>query len=123
MSGFAQLTITKVIGVSFETPKDYMLQNFKMVSLSIRSWNLVKNHRITFHLCSYLKLVSPNILHFTKIKPLKSYEKYLLFHLNYSFGSCNIQILRENWEVDNGIIMTSWTRMCTLLTLIFGKTS
>ena len=43
MSGFAQLTITKVIGVSFETPKDYMLQNLKMVSLSIRSWKPQNN--------------------------------------------------------------------------------
>ena len=33
-------------------------------------------------------------LHLTKIEPLKSYEKCFLFHLNCSFGSCNIQILR-----------------------------
>ena len=31
-------SITKVTEVSFETPKDYMLQNLKMISLSVRSW-------------------------------------------------------------------------------------
>ena len=41
------------------------------------------------------------------MKPLKSYEKCRLFHLNYSFSSCNIQILGGNKEVENGIIMTS----------------
>ena len=49
----------------------------------------------------------PIILYFIKIKPLKSFEKQLLFHLNCSFGSCNIQILEENYEVENGTIMRS----------------
>ena len=33
---------------------------------------------------------------FTKIKPLKSYEKCFLFHLKLFYGSCNIQILGGN---------------------------
>ena len=46
--------------------------------------------------------------YFAKIKPLKSDKKCILFHLNCSFGSCNIQILGENWKVENGVIMKSW---------------
>ena len=30
---------------------------------------------ITLNLCGYLKLVSPVIINFTKIKPLRSYKK------------------------------------------------
>ena len=33
-----KMFITKVTRVSFGTPKDNMLQNLKMISLSIRSW-------------------------------------------------------------------------------------
>ena len=33
-----KMYITKVTGVSLETPKDYMLQNLKMMPLTIRSW-------------------------------------------------------------------------------------
>ena len=31
-------SITKVTGVSFETLKDYMLQNINMTPLTIKSW-------------------------------------------------------------------------------------
>ena len=79
-------SITKVTGVSLGTPKDYMLKNFKLIPLSIRSQTpqLSYKWRITFHPCSNSKLLSPIILHFTKIKLLKSYEKCFLFHLNCS---------------------------------------
>ena len=80
--------------------------------------NPATNYRITFHLCSYWKLVSPIILHFIRINPLKSYEKLL----NCSFGSRNIQILEENYEVENGIIMRSYNGLRKLLTLLFAKT-
>ena len=62
-----------------------MLQNFKMMQLSTKPSNL--------------KLVSPSFVHFTKIKPLKSYQKCFLFHPNCSFGSCNIQMLEGNWKL------------------------
>ena len=79
--------------------------------LDLENSNSARNDRIAFHFYSYLKLVSPNFLHFNKIKPLKSYEKCFLFHLSCSFGSCNIQILRRKLEVKNGIIITSWNRL------------
>ena len=56
------------------------------------------------------------------ISLLKSYEKCFLFYLNCSFGSCNVQVLGESSEVENGITMTSWNGLCKLPTLIFGKT-
>ena len=53
--------------------------------------NSATNARITFHLCSYSKFMSPIILHFTKIKPLKITKKcffvstkLLLWFLQYS---------------------------------------
>ena len=33
-----KMPVTKVTGVSFGTPKDYMLQNLKMITLSIWYW-------------------------------------------------------------------------------------
>ena len=78
--------------------------------------------RINFDLCVYSGLVYPVILNCTKKKPLKSYKKCFLFHLNCSFGSWNMQILGGNQEVENGIITTLWNRFCKLPTLIFGKT-
>ena len=72
-----------------------MLQNLKMM-LDFESPNSARNDRITFHFCSYSKVKSPNFLHLTKTKPLKSYQKCFLYHLNCSFGSCNIQILERN---------------------------
>ena len=33
-----KISISNVTGVSFGTPKDYILQNLKMMSLTIRSW-------------------------------------------------------------------------------------
>ena len=89
------LSITKVTGVSFRTPKNYMLYKISKLchyKSDIGNPNSATSDRITFHLCSYSKLVSPSIIYFTKIKPLKSYEKCFLFHLNSSFGFCNIQI-------------------------------
>ena len=80
-------SITKLTRVSFGTSKDYMLQ--KCVSLSNNQTlkTPTPNDRITCHLCAYSKLASPVILHFTRIKPLKSYKKCFLFHLNCSCGS------------------------------------
>ena len=105
--------------ICYKTSKWYHYQSY------LENPNTATNDRIAFHLCSYSKLLSRIILHFTKIKPLKSYQKCLLFHLNCFFGFWNIQILREiwgNWEVENGIIMASWNGLCKLLILIFGKT-
>ena len=68
-----QAPITKVTGVSFGTPNNYMLQNQKKIPLSIGSWKpqFSKNDRITFHLCSYSKLVSLIIFMFHQNKALK----------------------------------------------------
>ena len=40
-----KIYIPKVTGVSFGTPKDYMLQNLKMITLTIRSWKSQRNHK------------------------------------------------------------------------------
>ena len=64
--------------------------------LDLGNPNSATNDGITFYLCSYSKLLSPIILHFTKTKPLNCYGKCFLFHLNCSFGSCSIQILEGN---------------------------
>ena len=58
--------------------------------------NAATNDRITFHLRAYSKLVSAVVLNFTKTNPLKVIKNVSLFHLNYSFGSCNMQILGGN---------------------------
>ena len=55
------------------------------------------------------------------MKPLKSKEKCFLFHLNCSFGSCNIPILEGNYEVENGIIMSSRHGLCKLPTYLLKK--
>ena len=52
-----KMPITKVAGASFGTPKDYNLQNFTMIPLSIRS----AKPQLQPHLCPYSKLVSPII--------------------------------------------------------------
>ena len=77
-------SITKITGVSFGTAKDYMLQNLKIMSLSSRSWKPLLSHKWKDYFPSLFifKACAPYFLHFTKIKPLKSYEKCLLFHLN-----------------------------------------
>ena len=77
--------------------------------------NSATNDRITFHFCSYSKLLSPSFLHITKLKLLKSYEKCFLFQLNSSFGSCNIQILEGNKEVENwnNYEITKWIAYIT----------
>ena len=71
------MPITEVTGVSSGTPKDYMLQNLKMMPLQsdLENFYSATNGRTTLHLCSYSRLVSPIILHFTKIKPFESYKK------------------------------------------------
>ena len=93
-----ETSITKVTGVSFGTPKDYMLQNLKMIPFQsdLGNSDSAINDRINFHFFSFSKLVSPIILYFTKMKPLKCYEKLFLFPLSCSFGSCNTQISKEN---------------------------
>ena len=70
-----KMSITKVTGVSFGTPTDYMLPNLKIMALC----SSASKDRITFYLCSYSKLVSPIILHFTKIKPLKVLKNAFYF--------------------------------------------
>ena len=100
----------------------YKSQNGNIIYQSdLGNPNSATNHRITFHICSYSKLVSPIILHFTKMKPLKSKEKCFLFYLNCSFGSCNIPILEGNYEVENGIIMSSRHGLCKLPTYLLKK--
>ena len=84
--------------------------------------NSTTNDRTAFHLCSYSKFVSTIILNFTKIKFLKSYEDCFLFHINCSYGSCNIPFLGGEQEVENEITMTSWNGLCKLTTVTFGKT-
>ena len=68
-----KMSITKVTGVSFGTPKDYMLQNLKMMPLTsdLGNSNSTTNGIIAFHLCSYSKLVSPIIFTFHQNKSLK----------------------------------------------------
>ena len=85
-----ETSITKVTGVS--------LQNLKMIPFQsdLGNSDSAINDRINFHFFSFSKLVSPIILYFTKMKPLKCYEKLFLFPLSCSFGSCNTQISKEN---------------------------
>ena len=67
-----KMSITKITGVSFGTPKDYMLQNLKMMPLSdLGNPNSATNGRITFHLCSCSKFVSPIVFTFHQNKALK----------------------------------------------------
>ena len=99
----------------------YKISQWCHYQSDLQNPNSATNDRITFHLCSYSKLVSP-IIFISPKKSLKSYKKCLLCHLNFSFGSCNIQILGGNQEVENEIIMTSWNWFCKLLTLIYEKT-
>ena len=114
------LSITKVTGVSFRTPKNYMLYKISKLchyKSDIGNPNSATSDRITFHLCSYSKLVSPSIIYFTKIKPLKSYEKCFVspkqffWFLQYS----NLFQL-GSWKWNNYDIMKRITN------LIFGKT-
>ena len=42
---YTKIYITKVSGVSFEIPKDYILQNLKMMPLTIRSWKCQLSHK------------------------------------------------------------------------------
>ena len=91
-----KMSITNLTRVLFGTPKDYMLQKCVSQSIDHENSNQATNDRITFHLCAYSKLVSAVILNFTKTNPLKFIKNVSLFHLNYSFGSCNMQILGGN---------------------------
>ena len=96
--------------VCYKISKSYYYQSY------LGNPNSAKNDRITFLLCSYSNFAFPIILYLTKIKPLKGYEKCILFYLNFFFGSCNTQIVEGNKKVENGIIMTSWNGL-----LKFGK--
>ena len=89
----------------------YKISKWCNYQLDLENSNSAGNERIAFDFCSYLKLVSPNFLQFTTINLFKSYEKCFLFHLNCSYGSCNIQILEGNWKLKNGIIITSWNSL------------
>lgn len=57
---------------------------------------------------------------YSKINSLKDYNKCILFHLKYFFGSWSIKNLRGNLE-DVEIIMTSWNSLHELPFVIFGK--
>ena len=78
----------------------YKISKWSTYQLDLENSNSARNDRIAFHFCSYLKLVSPNFLHFNKIKPLK----LLFWFLQYSN-------FRRKLEVKNGIIITSWNRL------------
>ena len=65
------MSVIKLSRVSFGTPKYYMLQNVCHYQSDHEKPNPETNDRITFHLCAYSKLVSPVILNFTKVNPLK----------------------------------------------------
>ena len=67
------------------------------------------------------KVYKAYIFTFFQIKPLKIYEKCFLFHLSCCFGSCNIQILGWNLEIENQKPMTSRYGLHNLPTLIFRK--
>ena len=107
-----KIYITKATEVSFEIQNTicYKISKWCKYRLDFENSNSARNDRIAFHFCSYLKLVPPNFLHFTKIKPLKSYEKCFLFHLNCSFGSCKNPHFRRKLEVKDGIIII-WNRL------------
>ena len=66
-----KMSVIKLSRVSFGTPKYYMLQNVCHYQSDHENPNPETNDRITFHLCAYSKLVSPVILNFTKVNPLK----------------------------------------------------
>ena len=112
MSPCTQLeNVTKATGVLFVTPKvmSYKISKWCHYQSDLENLNSATNDRITFHLCSNTELLSPIILHFTKIKKcyekfIKSYKKCLLFHLNFF---CNIQVLWGKNEFENKIFMTS----------------
>ena len=91
-----KIHIPKVTGVSFGTPKDYATKpqndHTNNPILEIPTQPQMTGFLSIFVLIQSLRLRL--FLHLTKIEPLKSYEKCFLFHLNCSFGSCNIQILR-----------------------------
>ena len=97
LSARAQL-LSKVVGVPFGFSKDYMLQNLKIIPLSIKSWkhSSAGNNKINVQFCSYSKFSSPIILHITKTKAFKRYEIYFLFHLKSFFGCCNIHTFGRN---------------------------
>ena len=84
-------SITKVTEVSFETPKDYMLQNLKMISSQILETPTQLQMTGFLSIFVHVQSLSPIILHFTKINPLKSNKerffvspKLLLWFLQYS---------------------------------------
>ena len=107
-----KIYITKATEISFEIQNTicYKISKWCKYRLDFENSNSARNDRIAFHFCSYLKLVPPNFLYFTKIKPLKSYEKCFLFHLNCSFGSCKNPHFRRKLEVKDGIIII-WNRL------------
>ena len=76
-------------GVIAKLLNGFRLELQKIICQKISKWfhyqsdlenlNSATNDRITFHLCLFSKLVSPIILHFTKMNPLRSYENAFCF--------------------------------------------
>ena len=99
-------TITKVTGVSFGTPKNYMPQNPKTIPLPIRSCKPQLSYNWQDYFPSLFIFKACVCYYFNKA--FKKLWKMLFISLNCSFGSYNIQILEENEKFKNGKIMTAW---------------
>ena len=71
-----KISITKVTGVLFGTPEGYMLQNLKMMPLTIRSWKPQLSHKWQNYFPS-LFIFKACVSYYVYIKALKELWKML----------------------------------------------
>ena len=116
-----KMSITAVTGVSFETLKDYMLQNLKMMPLTIKTPTLPQMTRlfsIFVHIQSLFLLL---FSHFSKIEPLKSYGKCFFFSPKQLIWFLQYSNFRRKLGIEKQITTIYWYGMLKLPTLIFRK--
>ena len=98
-------------------------KNLKKVSLTIDlgNPNSATNCTITFHLCSYSKLVSPIIFTFHQNKALKKLWKMLFVSPKLFFWFLQYSNFRRKLRIEKQITITSWYRLRKSPTLILEK--